>query len=121
MLRCVLIGIVFGILAETSARALSLWIYRRAHYPLVNVLVIFGLVMGGIAAVVPQIGVLPALLLGIAAGLLYEVINLAVLDWWYFPGERLAFIHGHAAIVAVLALLWGVVPVAIAAVHVAVF
>jgi hypothetical protein len=59
------------------------------------------------------------LVVGIAAGigLAYEIANLRVLKWWYFPNERLAFIRGHAAIVVVLALLWGAVPVMIVGVQ----
>lgn len=121
MLRCMLISMVIGIVGEITARTRRLWIYRSAQTPIVNVIVMFGVVMGGVAAFVPNVGLLPAFFVAFAIGLVYEIANLSVLDWWYFPDERLAFIHGHAAIVVVIAVLWGTVPVITAVLRAAVF
>jgi hypothetical protein len=121
MLRCMLISMVIGIVSEITARTLRLWIYRSAQTPIVNVIVMFGVVMGGIAALVPSVGLLPAFFIAFAVGLVYEIANLYALDWWYFPGEQLAFIHGHAAIVVVIAVVWGAVPMVTVAVRAALF
>jgi hypothetical protein len=121
VLRCMLISMVIGVGGEVSARTLRLWIYRTAYTPLVNIVVMFGVIMGGIAALVPSVGVLPIFFIAFAVGLVYEIANLYVLDWWYFPDERLAFVRGHTAIVVVLALLWGTVPVVTAGVRAVLF
>ncbi len=114
MLRCMLIGSLIGVATEVAARAFKLWIYRQPQTPVLNVIVMFGVLMGGVAGFVPRIGLLRAFLIAFGIGLLYEIANLQFLNWWYFPGERLAVVRGHAAIVVVLALLWGALPVMIA-------
>lgn len=114
VLFCICVGIVFGVAAEFGARAFRLWVYRRPQYPVVNVVAVFGLIMGGLAALVPTVGGIAAFLIAFAAGLAYEILNLTQLHWWDFPDRRLLFIHGHAAIVVTLAVMWGVVPVLIA-------
>ena len=121
MLRCMLIGMAIGVATEVSARQLSLWVYRQPVTPVVNVIVVFGLVMGGVASAVPAVGFFPAFVIAFVIGLAYEIANLTVFDWWYFPGERLAFIRGHFAIVTVVAALWGAVPLVAAGVNAAVF
>ncbi len=120
MLRFMLIGALIGIAAELGAWALGLWVYRQPQTPVLNIVVMFGVIMGGLASWVRVIGVLPVYWLGFAVGLLYEALNLRVLKWWDFPGERLAFVRGHTAIILVLAVAWGVVPVVIANTHTAV-
>jgi hypothetical protein len=102
-----------GVVTELAARTLRLWIYHKAHTPVLNVIVMFGLIMGGLASRVRPLGLEVVVVIAFAIGLLYEVANLRVLKWWYFPSERLAFIRGHAAIVVVLALLWAAVPAVI--------
>jgi hypothetical protein len=121
VLRCVIIGMVIGAVAEFGAGSLQLWVYRRLHFPIVNVVAVFGIIMGSIAALVPLLGLALAFVIAFAVGLLCEVVNLTRLHWWSFPGERVAFIHGHAAVVVMLALLWGSVPLLIASVRAAVF
>ena len=121
MLRCVIIGIIIGAVAELGARWLKLWVYRRSQYPIVNVVAVFGIIMGSLAALVPSLGLVVAFVIAFAVGLLYEIVNLTRLHWWSFPGERVAFIHGHAAIVVAIALLWGFVPLLIAAVRAVAF
>ena len=121
MLRCVIIGIIVGAVAELGARWLQLWVYRRPHYPIVNVVVVFGIIMGSLAALVPGLGVTLVFVIAFAVGLLYEIVNLTQLHWWSFPGERVAFVHGHATIVVAIAVLWGFVPLLIAAVRAVAF
>jgi hypothetical protein len=109
-----LIGMVIGVAMEVAARTLRLWIYHQPQTPMLNVVAMFGVIMGGIASLVPRIGLAPAFVLAVAVGLGYEIANLQLLNWWYFPDERLWFIRGHTAIVVVIALLWGLTPVVIA-------
>jgi len=109
-----LIGIVLGAAVEFGAWTLRLWVYRQPQTAVLNVVLMFGVLMGGLASMVPVIGVLPVYGLGFAVGLFYEMLNLRVLQWWEFPGERLAFVRGHTAIVLALAVAWGAVPVFIA-------
>lgn len=114
MLRCIVIGLGLGVAVEVVARVLNLWRYHHAQTPILNVIGMFGLVMGGLAGLVPQLGAAGSAGAAFAAGLAYEILNLRVLRWWYFPGERMGFIAGHTAIVLVLAALWGATPLLIA-------
>ncbi len=114
MLRCMVIGIILGVAIELVARTFRLWIYHQLQTPILNVVVMFGLIMGGVASGARTLGLPLLVVIGFAIGLLYEIANLRILKWWYFPGERLAFVSGHTAIVVVLALLWGLVPAMIA-------
>jgi hypothetical protein len=109
-LRCMLAGMAIGVVTELAARRLKLWVYRQPQTPILNVIGMFGIVMGTTAALARVIGLLPACALAFVCGLAYEVANLRLLDWWYFPDERLGVIRGHTAIVVVLAVLWGTVP-----------
>ena len=110
MLRYIVIGMVIGVATELAARTLRLWIYRRAYTPVLNVIIMFGLIMGGLASRARPLGMAGIAGVAFGIGLLYEIANLRVLKWWYFPNERLAFVRGHTAIVVVLALLWAAVP-----------
>lgn len=117
MLRCVVIGMLIGTATELVARTLRLWIYRQRHTPVLNVVIVFGLIMGALASRIRPLGLPLVVGIAVGVGLVYEIGNLRVLKWWDFPDERLAFIRGHAAIVVVLALLWGAVPVMIVGVQ----
>jgi hypothetical protein len=114
VLRCMFIGGLIGVATEILARAFKLWIYRQQQTPILNVILMFTFVMGGVASLVPRVGLLPVFFIAFAIGLLYEIANLQWLDWWYFPDERLGFLRGHKTIVVVIAVLWGAVPVMIA-------
>jgi hypothetical protein len=117
VLRCVVIGMLIGVATELAARTFRLWIYHQRHTPVLNVLIVFGIIMGALASRMRPLGLPLVTGVAVGVGLAYEIANLRVLKWWYFPNERLAFIRGHAAIVVVLALLWGTVPVMIVAVQ----
>jgi len=117
VLRCVVIGMLIGTATELVARTLRLWIYRQRHTPVLNVVIVFGLIMGALASRIRPLGLPLVVGIAVGVGLVYEIGNLRVLKWWDFPDERLAFIRGHAAIVVVLALLWGAVPVMIVGVQ----
>jgi len=113
VLRYMVIGMAIGVAIELAARTLRLWIYNQGQTAVLNVIIMFGLIMGGLASRVRPLGIAVVVGSAFGIGLLYEIANLRVLKWWSFPNERLAFIRGHAAIVVVLALLWAAVPVMI--------
>jgi len=119
VLGYILTGMAFGILTELIAWRLRLWVYRQPQTPILNVIVMFGLVMGGVASLVPMHGLLPGFLAGGVLGLLYELANLKVLHWWDFPDQRMAFVSGHTAILIVLSVAWGLLPPLIAVAWVA--
>jgi len=117
MLRCIVISMIIGALTEATARLLKLWLYGQPQTAILNIVGVFGFIMGGIAGLVPQIGAGAAFGLAAVVGMLYEIANLRLLHWWHFPAERLLFIRGHHAIVLVLTMLWGVLPVLTATVN----
>ena len=117
MLRYVVIGMAIGVVTELAARTFRLWIYHKGYTPVLNVIIVFGLIMGGLASRVRPLGLEIVVGIAFGIGLLYEIANLRFLRWWSFPNERLVFIRGHAAIVVVLALLWAAVPALIVGVQ----
>ena len=56
MLETYLSACLVGLLTETIARTGRLWIYRKPITPVINILIMFGLVMGGLSLVVPTLG-----------------------------------------------------------------
>jgi hypothetical protein len=121
VLRCMVISGIIGIATELNARALRLWIYRSPWIRIINVLVMFGMVMGAIASLVPTFGLVAGFLIAFGIGLSYEIVNLNFFRWWRFPDERLGFVRGHTAIVVVIAILWGIVPLMTLAIETALF
>lgn len=106
------LGVALGAGAEALARALRLWVYRSPVYPVVNVLAMFGVVMGGLSLLATQLGFAALFAIGWAIGFAYEWLNFLALDWWHFPGDRFLVFRGRMACAAAVAALWGVVPVA---------
>jgi hypothetical protein len=110
MLETYLCACLVGIATETTARMGRLWIYRRVIYPVTNILVMFGLVMGGLSLTIPALGYFPVLLLVAAIGYGYELLNFAVLEWWDFPRDRFLVFRGRQACALSVGALWGLVP-----------
>lgn len=108
------IGVALGAGAEVLARALRLWVYRSPVYPVVNVLGMFGVVMGGLSLLAPELGHAVLFAIGWAIGFGYEWLNFLALDWWHFPGDRFLVFRGRTACAASVAALWGLVPAAVA-------
>jgi hypothetical protein len=102
---------VIGALSEAVARTFGFWLYRNPVYPVVNVVLVFGLVMGGLSLLVPNLGLAVVFLLGLAVGYAYERLNFATLDWWYFPHDRFLAFRGKQGCAVSVAVLWGTVPV----------
>ena len=107
------IGLLVGVIGEMFAYGLALWRYRRPAYPVANVVLMFGLVMGGLASFVPSLGLAIVVAGAFAVGLAYEWLNFLVLDWWWFPENRVWQFEGRSACALVIALAWATVPVTI--------
>jgi hypothetical protein len=115
IVESIAIGIVIGIVGEAGARILDLWRYRAAHYPILNVLLMFGVVMGTVAMLAATLSWVTVFAIAFGIGLAYEVVNLAYLDWWRFPNDRLGPFRGPTACAVAIAVAWGAVPLLIAA------
>jgi len=87
-----------------------LWLYRNPLYPVINVLVMFGLVMGGLSLAVPGLGHLPVFLLAWGIGYGYEQLNFTLLNWWDFPDDRFLVFEGRQACALAVGALWGLTP-----------
>ena len=110
MLEAYLSACLVGLVMETIARIGRLWIYRKAINPVINILIMFGLVMGGLSLVVPTLGHVPVLLIAAVIGYGYEQLNFSVLEWWDFPGDRFLLFQGKQACALSVGALWGLVP-----------
>ncbi|MBI3782153.1 MAG: hypothetical protein HY270_02010 [Deltaproteobacteria bacterium] len=108
----ILIATGIGVVAEAVARILRLWLFRHWSLAIFNAVVVYGLIMGGVAAQARQLGTMGMFTTAAAIGLAYELANLRVLHFWRFPDERAATPGGQIAVIVVLSLLWGLVPMA---------
>jgi hypothetical protein len=114
MFEYYLIAVAIGIIAELSAKAGRFWLYRKPVYPVINVLVVFGVVNGLLlASAVPALGYLPVFLLGWVVGYAYEQLNFVLLSWWDFPDDRFLVFRGRQACAVSVGVLWGLVPVTV--------
>jgi hypothetical protein len=114
MLETYLIAVAVGVCAEVTARLGRLWLYRRPLHPVINVLLMFGVVQGlFLASLVPLLGAIPVFLAGWAVGYGYELLNFHRLGWWHFPEDRFLFFKGNQACAMSVGALWGGVPIAV--------
>ena len=113
MLKTYLIAIVVGALAEIIAKTARLWIYRKPINPVINILIMFGLVMGGLSLTVPSLGHLPVFVIATVIGYAYEQLNFSVLGWWDFPDDRFLVFKGKQACAVSVGITWGFVPLII--------
>ena len=114
MLTAWLLGAGIGVVSELGAKTLRLWLYRKPIYPALNVIVMFGIIMGSVSRLAAPWGLAAAFAVGTAIGFAYEWLNFLALDWWSFPDDRFLMFRGRAAIAASVAITWGAVPVIIA-------
>lgn len=105
-----LVAAALGVAAETVARTARFWIYHKPVYPVANVLVMFGLVMGTLAAMAPEWGVAVVTLIALLIGYAYEMANFRWLNWWYFPDDRFLVFRGKQACALAVACLWAAIP-----------
>lgn len=99
-----------GLICELTARLGKFWLYQKPIYPLLNILLIFGIVMGALSLLVPRSGFLPIFIVATAIGYAYEKINFSYLHWWAFPQNKFLGFNGQEACARSVALLWGVTP-----------
>jgi hypothetical protein len=112
VLQALGIGVGLGVASEALARALGLWVYRAPRYPVLNVLGMFGAVMGGLSLLGPELGIGGLFAIGWGVGFGYEWLNFLALGWWRFPDDRFLIFRGRGSCAASVATLWGLVPVA---------
>ena len=115
-LAFVAIALVLGIVSEAIAWRLGLWLYNKPAVRYFNIVVTFGLIYGGLSAVLVGEGLAPQFLAGAALGLLNEELNDRYIRAWYFPGVSVPWLKGKTAVV-VIGLLWGLVPPIVIGLH----
>ena len=111
VLTLILITASIGVFAEFTAYRFKFWIYRKPHYPVINVLFMFGLLMGVISLAVPVLGWAPIFIVATLIGYGYEKVNFSHLHWWDFPNDQFLFFKGKNACAWAVGCLWGAVPV----------
>ncbi len=116
--RSVALGVLLGALVETVAWLFRLWEFRRRIFVLVAVVGMYGLVMGSLATLTPRAGWLRVFTVAALVGLVAELWNLQFGQWWRFPDGQPDNGWRRAAMVLLLAVLWGIVPLAIAEAHI---
>lgn len=109
--RIVALCLALGVATEAIALALGWWVYDPWWLRVVNVVAVFGGVFGWLTSRLALAPWWARFAAGAGFGILYEAVNLAVLRWWSFPGDRLLILHGTTALVLGVGLAWGVVPV----------
>lgn len=116
-LSYLLAALLLGVACEQAARALRLWVYARPLYPIVNVVVAFGLVQGlGVAWTVggkQAIGqIAPVLfMVGAVVGIALEGVNLYWLGAWSWPRKSIIGITRPIDKAAFIGVMWGFAPV----------
>lgn len=114
MIRAILLGMALGVVSEILAYAADWWKYHKTVSPLINILIMFGLVMGPLSLLQPTLGVVGVFALGFLIGYAYEWANFLKLDWWVFPGERFLVFRGRQGCASAVAVMWGFVPLIVA-------
>lgn len=99
-----------GAATEALAYTLMLWLYRAAWLRILNIVLVFGLIYGGLSWLLANQGVLAQFAAGAGFGLAYEIVNDRWLKAWYFTGGTLPWLSGQPAVIGV-GLAWGFVPV----------
>jgi len=111
VLMLIVISTTIGVFAEIAAYGFKFWIYRKPYYPVINVLLMFGLLMGIIGLAVPTVGWVPVFIGATLIGYGYEKVNFSHLHWWDFPNDQFLFFKGKNACAWAVGFLWGSVPV----------
>ena len=104
-----LAALAVGTVVEIVAAVLHLWVYSPRFLVALNVVLFFGLVMSGTAAVLQSRHPAFSYVAGFLLGYGYEWLNITVLHWWHFPDDRLLCFQGLPVIAFVVALGWGAV------------
>ncbi|MFQ3325153.1 MAG: hypothetical protein ACI90U_002988 [Pseudomonadales bacterium] len=99
-----------GILCELTARIGKFWLYRKPIFPILNIILMFGIVMGALSLLCQRSGLLPVFIIATAIGYAYEKINFSTLHWWDLPNDRFLVFKGKEACARSIAVLWGITP-----------
>lgn len=119
-IRCLLIALSLGGFCEWMSGRLRLWTYGSRAILVFNVFVMFGLIQGwAIAGLVggvwPPADIIPLLfMLGAVAGLIYEGLNEFVVHGWTWSTAPLLGLSRSRDKAALIGVLWGLAPVAVA-------
>jgi hypothetical protein len=118
--RCFVIAVAIGGVFELISGRLNLWTYANRATLFANVILMFGLVQGwAIAGLVggtsPLADILPLLfMLGAVVGVIYEGLNEFVVRGWSWSETPLLGLTGSRDKAALIGVLWGLTPVAVA-------
>lgn len=116
LVRIFLIAMALGLLVETTAAVLGVWEYKGQIAPILNVVVMFGMVQGvlisgHVAALAPVENIWPLLfLLAVLSGMAYEALNHFVLKSWSWSRERFLTFNSHIRQTVGIGVLWGFMP-----------
>ena len=116
-LSYLLAALLIGLISEQAARAMRLWSYRKRFYPIVNVIVAFGLVQGlGVAWTIggrQDVGkIAPVLfMVGAVVGIAMEGANEYWLDAWSWTRRPILGISRPIDKAAFIGVMWGFAPV----------
>ena len=114
---CFLAALTIGVLVEATAMVFGIWKYRSPTYPVLNLLITFGLVQGlGIGWVIGgrQVftGIAPVLfMVGAVIGILVEGLNDYWWRGWSWSERPLLGIERAIDKSAFVGVAWGFVPV----------
>lgn len=111
--RYALVGMAIGVAVEVFAATFRLWRFRHRWMVAANVVLLYGLLMGALGTLVRPLGPWTVAALGALAGLVGELLNLQFLRWWDFPDGRSDSEFGRAAMVVLISVMWGVMPLGI--------
>jgi hypothetical protein len=116
-LSYLLAALLIGLICEQAARAMRLWTYRKPFYPLLNIILAFGLLQGlGVAWTIggrQQIGqIAPVLfMVGAVVGIAMEGANEYWLDAWTWTRKPIIGITRPIDKAAFIGVMWGFAPV----------
>jgi len=113
---CFITALTIGVCVETVARVLGLWRYRSPVFPLINILLVFGLIeglsvgwfVGGRDALR---GVFPVLFMaGAVLGILIEGLNEFWIHAWSWSDRPILGVRRSIDKAAFVGVTWGFVP-----------
>jgi hypothetical protein len=112
-----LAALAIGSATEAGARLLRLWRYRSLAFPILNILVVFGLIQGLVVGWViggrqNLLSIAPVLfMVGAVIGILLEGLNLYWWRAWSWPAKPLLGIERPIDKAAFIGFIWGFAPV----------
>lgn len=111
-----MVAALCGVLVETAAGLLRLWKYKSVFGPVLNIVVMFGLVQGTCVAGLVGYGQVPAsiapvlFMTGAVIGIFYEGLNEYAVHAWSWPDMPLFGLTASRDKAAAIGVAWGAVP-----------